>query len=281
MADKEDKKDFAEGAGGWKKFIFNPGTGQFMGRTASSWALIFLFYLVFYGFLAGLFSFTMWVMLQMLDDYTPKYRDRVSSPGLMIRPKVGSSLEIVFNKSDAKSYEKYVTALDGFLKPYDDLIQAQKNILCHPGDYLRQPPNILIKKACQFNRTMLGDCSGANNSSFGYNEGKPCVLVKMNRIIGLEAGAGNNPIINCTTKKEPQVDAKYFGSFDKMYYPYYGKKAHVNYSQPLVAVKLMLGTNDTNKDLMIECKITGTNLKNDDDRDRFLGRVAFRVHVTE
>ncbi|XP_072897592.1 sodium/potassium-transporting ATPase subunit beta-3a [Hemitrygon akajei] len=281
MADKDVKKDFEQEAGGWKNFIYNPGTGQFMGRTASSWALIFLFYLVFYGFLAGLFSFTMWVMLQMLDEYTPKYRDRVSSPGLMIRPKVGSSLEIVFNKSDSKSYEKYVAALDGFLKPYDDLIQAQKNIFCHPGKYLTQPENILEKKACQFNRTMLGECSGINNGTFGYSEGRPCVLVKMNRIIGLEVGAGSNPTVNCSSKKEPNVDMQYFGSFDKMYYPYYGKKAHVNYSQPLVAVKLMLGTNDTNKDLMIECKITGTNLKNNDDRDRFLGRVAFSVRVTE
>ncbi|XP_078266525.1 sodium/potassium-transporting ATPase subunit beta-3a isoform X2 [Rhinoraja longicauda] len=237
MADKDAKKDM-EQAGGWKHFIYNPGTGQFMGRTASSW-------------------------------------------GLVIRPKVGSALEIVYNKSDVKSYEKYVAALDGFLKPYDDLLQAQKNIRCLPGEYLTQEDGILEKKACQFNRTLLGECSGTYNRSFGYNEGKPCVLVKMNRIIGLEAGAGNKPTLNCTSKKEPYVDMQYFGSFDKMYYPYYGKKSHVNYSQPLIAVKILLGTNDTNRDLMIECKVTGTNLKNNDDRDRFLGRVAFRVYVTE
>lgn len=29
-------------------------------------------------------------------------------------------------------------------------------------------------------------------------------------------------------QKEPYVDMQYFGSFDKMYYPYYGKKAQVS-----------------------------------------------------
>eukprot|EP00062_Callorhinchus_milii_P000129 gi/632933887/ref/XP_007891761.1/ PREDICTED: sodium/potassium-transporting ATPase subunit beta-3 [Callorhinchus milii] len=279
MADKDEKKE--QSKGGWLHFIYNPGTGQFMGRTASSWALILLFYLVFYGFLAGLFSFTMWVMLQTLDDYTPKYRDRVANPGLMIRPKVGSALEIVFNKSDAQSYEKYVIALDNFLKPYEDLQQAQKNVLCQRGKYFNQSDKKFPKEACQFNRTMLRNCSGLNDTSFGYSEGKPCVLVKMNRIIGLEAGGGKNPVVNCSAKNEPQLAMQYFGSFDLMYYPYYGRITHVNYTQPLVAVKIMLGANDTNKDLMIECKISGSNLKNDDVRDRFLGRVSFRLEVTE
>uniref|UniRef100_UPI003AB04BDF sodium/potassium-transporting ATPase subunit beta-3-like n=1 Tax=Centroberyx gerrardi TaxID=166262 RepID=UPI003AB04BDF len=78
--EKKEEKKKEENSSSWKDFIYNPRTGEFMGRTAVSWALIFLFYLFFYGFLAGMFSLTMWVMLQTLDENVPRHRDRVASP---------------------------------------------------------------------------------------------------------------------------------------------------------------------------------------------------------
>lgn len=105
----------------------------------------------------------------------------------------------------------------------------------------------------------------------------------------------------------------YEGRIDKMYFPYYGKKAHVsiclrsdpcpcsaadrrmfeprhqpitqslqeNYVQPLVAVKLLLTKEDYNKELSVECRVEGSNLRNNDERDKFLGRVTFRIKVVE
>ncbi|XP_053316545.1 sodium/potassium-transporting ATPase subunit beta-3 [Spea bombifrons] len=276
---KEDNKSPDQPVSEWKQFIYNPRSGEFLGRTASSWALILLFYLVFYGFLAGLFTLTMWVMLQTLDDTVPKYRDRVSSPGLMISPK-SAGLEITFKKSDSQTYDSFVKALHGFLLPYNDTKQA-KNEICTPDVYFTQDePG--EKKSCRFNRTSLGPCSGIEDPNFGYSDGNPCVIVKMNRIIGL-LPAGN-PRINCTSKRD-DVSMQYYpedGKINLMYYPYYGKKVHVNYVQPLVAVKIIPTNTTSSEPIVFECKIYGSpNLKNEDERDKFLGRVAFRVQIDE
>uniref|UniRef100_A0A672M6T5 Sodium/potassium-transporting ATPase subunit beta n=1 Tax=Sinocyclocheilus grahami TaxID=75366 RepID=A0A672M6T5_SINGR len=253
MANKEEKAD--EKQSSWKDFIYNPRTGEFIGRTASSWALIFLFYLVFYGFLAGMFSLTMWVMLQTLDEHTPTYRDRVANPGLMIRPK---SLEIQFNRSIPQQYIKYVQHLESFLEPYNDSLQ-EANKPCPDGMYFEQD-NVEEKAACQFKRSELRQCSGLADSNFGYSEGQPCILVKMNRVIGLRPRG--DPHINCKVKVIP-------------------KSHFANYVQPVVAVKLLLAEDDYNSELTIECKVEGSDLLNSDDRDKFLGRVIFRVKVSK
>ncbi|XP_062380874.1 sodium/potassium-transporting ATPase subunit beta-3a [Sardina pilchardus] len=262
----------------WTDSIYNSRTGEFVGRTARSWGLIILFYLVFYAFLAGFFCLTMWAMLQTLSDDVPKYRDRVPSPGLVIRPK---SLDIVYNRSDVANYDQYIQHLDSFLQRYDDEEQAS-NELCARGEYFMQEAPEVEKKACQFRRSSLSRCSGLSDDSYGYADGKPCVLVKMNRIIGLLPRG--EPYLNCTAKGVDPPRILYYpsaGRFDKMYFPYYGKKTHARYVQPVVAVKLHLTKENYNKELTIECKVDGSDLRNNDERDKSLGRVTFRVLVTE
>ncbi|XP_017286280.1 sodium/potassium-transporting ATPase subunit beta-3a [Kryptolebias marmoratus] len=277
MASTEDKAASKENTSSWKDSIYNPRTGELLGRTASSWALILLFYLVFYCFLAGMFALTMWVMLLTLDDYVPRYKDRIPHPGLVIRP---NTLDISFNKSDSTKYDQYVQQLGKFLNSYDDTVQ-EKNENCNPGEYNLQDGE-MTKKVCRFKRSTLSRCSGLTDTNFGYHDGKPCILLKMNRIIGLKPSG--DPYINCTVKKDNPVQMQYFpseGRIDKMYFPYYGKKAHELYVQPLVAVKLLLTKEDYNKELSVECRVEGSNLRNNDERDKFLGRVTFRIKVVE
>lgn len=38
------------------------------------------------------------------------------------------------------------------------------------------------RKACQFKRSWLGDCSGLQDPHYGYSQGRPCILLRMNRV---------------------------------------------------------------------------------------------------
>uniref|UniRef100_A0A3Q3DN91 Sodium/potassium-transporting ATPase subunit beta n=1 Tax=Hippocampus comes TaxID=109280 RepID=A0A3Q3DN91_HIPCM len=275
MASTEDKPTNKTEASSWKDSFYNPRTGEVLGRTAGSWALILLFYLVFYCFLAGMFALTMWVMLLTLDENIPRYRD-LPYPNLFVKKKsphmlVGGSLPLL-----TSNLRPPLLLSEG----YNDTEQ-EKYLDCLEGQYFLQD-DALEKKVCRFRRGYLSLCSGLSDINFGYSEGRPCVLLKLNRIIGLKPLG--DPYVNCTVKKDNPVQMQYFprkGRIDKMYFPYYGKKAHVNYVQPLVAVKLLLNKEDYNKELSVECRVEGSNLRNNDERDKFLGRVTFRVKVVE
>ncbi|XP_027563653.1 sodium/potassium-transporting ATPase subunit beta-2-like, partial [Neopelma chrysocephalum] len=67
------------------------------------------------------------------------------------------------------------------------------------------------------------------------------------------------------------------GSIDLMYFPYYGKRVHVNYTQPVVAVQFPNAT--ANVDHHVECRLNAAGLRTDDERDKFAGRVAFRLRI--
>lgn len=51
----------------------------------------------------------------------------------------------------------------------------------------------------------------------------------------------------------------------------------VNYSQPLVAVKFLNIT--VNQEVNIECKINANNIPLGGDRDKFAGRVSFKLRI--
>ncbi|XP_076134140.1 sodium/potassium-transporting ATPase subunit beta-1a [Alosa pseudoharengus] len=290
--------------GGWRSFVWNSEKKEFLGRTGSSWFKIFIFYVVFYGCLAGIFIGTIQAMLLTLSDYKPTYQDRVAPPGLSHTPRSVKG-EIFFSMNDPKSYEKIVTAMDELLKKYN--ADAQEDMVKYedcgtdPADYRNRGEldgDGGLRKACRYQRDWLGSCSGGDGH-YGFKEGKPCIIVKLNRIVNfrpkppktnttlpLEAQANFQSFVlpmYCTNKREEDKNKisgiEYFGfkgGFPLQYYPYYGKLLHPQYLQPLVAVKFNNLTFD--EDLRVECKVFGDNIDYSE-KDRYQGRFEFKFNV--
>ncbi|XP_073479586.1 sodium/potassium-transporting ATPase subunit beta-2-like isoform X1 [Aquarana catesbeiana] len=307
MSEPKQKRSCSQIMDEWKEFMWNPRTREFMGRTASSWAMILMFYLVFYAFLTAVFILSMWVMLQTIDEYNPKYADRLVNPGLMIRPKL-DTLEIVYSiNGQNATWQRYVDGLNTVLQDYNQSVQEHRGTVCPSGVYNRQDDFGEVrnypKKACQFVRDNLGDCSGIGvDPMFGYANGTPCVLIKMNRVINffpkVIPSLSNTSItircfgrkiklaVNETNEENDNLlgSRVYFpstnqglGSIDLKYFPYYGNRAQKNYTQPFVAVKFLNVTQ--NMDHNVECRINAANIKNQDERDKFQGRVIFRLRI--
>ncbi|XP_053486651.1 protein ATP1B4 [Ictalurus furcatus] len=269
-----------------KTYLWNPETKEFMGRSGKSWSLILFFYSALYIFLAAMFAGCMCCLMWSISPYAPTYNDRVMPPGMTMLPQVDvvHGFEITFNASDRSSWKKYARALEAQLKPYDDTLQKRRNIECKMGTYFLQDSleESAERKACQFKRSSLGPCSGIEQKDFGYAHGKPCILLKMNRILGYLPGQGTPVNVTCAVKKgtpEELGEVEFYPKniFDLMYYPYYGKLRHVNYTSPLVAVRFPNLQQDAH--LHVQCKLNGKGIINDSPTDRFLGSVSFNLQV--
>ncbi|XP_061106448.1 protein ATP1B4-like [Conger conger] len=278
------KKTFSQKITETKRYLWNPETREFMGRSGKSWSLILLFYSALYIFLAAMFAACMWALMWSINPYAPTYNDRVMPPGMMMSPRGPNGFDIVFNASDRNTWDKYVKALEASLNPYDDSIQEQRNINCTQSVYFKQDDKeeSAERKACQFKRSSLGKCSGDPDRSFGYALGKPCVLLNMNRILGYLPGQGTPINVTCSAKKggpENLGEIEFFPEsiFNLKYYPYYGKRRHVNYTNPLVAVRFPRVQQDIH--FSVQCKLNGKGIINDSPNDRFLGSITFSLEV--
>ncbi|MEJ1276802.1 ATPase (Na+)/K+ transporting beta 4 polypeptide [Cricetulus griseus] len=194
-----------------------------------STGLILVIYFFFYASLAAVITLFLYMLFLVISPYMPTFTEQVKPPG------------------------------------YNDSLQEEMNVDCPPGQYFIQDGDEdEDKKACQFKRSFLKNCSGLEDPTFGYSTGQPCILLKMNR------KGDENDIRSINYYPES-------ASFDLRYYPYYGKLTHVNYTSPLVAMHFTDVVK--NQAVPVQCQLKGKGIINDVINDRFVGRIVFTLNI--
>lgn len=176
---------------GWEAvryFLHNPETGEYFTRTPKSWALITGFYLIYYSCLAAFWAACLAIFLTTLPDNSPRWEGPASligeSPGLGLKPgqdlkNIDSSM-IQFDKNtkdDTKDgpdgWGGWAERASAFIETYTS---SEISKICSPSDPSTDD------QACKFDTSLLGPCASGNH---GYDVGKPCVFLKLNKIYGV------------------------------------------------------------------------------------------------
>jgi sodium/potassium-transporting ATPase subunit beta len=280
------KKSCSQKCDDFMKSIWNSEKKEFIGRTGGSWAKIGLFYLIFYSCLAGFFAIMLVGFFSTVDSNEPTQQGMYSlikgNPGMGFRPmpNVESTL-IRFTVGKRDTYQKHIDSINELLKLYKSKEEASNVVDCKVTD-----PDLNRKEVCKFDMSDLGpNCTAEND--FGYKNGTPCVLLKVNKVFGWvpkpfdnesladvndhhaqDAKAKLGPRINsddigitCEGENEGDADnvykVTYFPGtgFSKRFFPY---KNFQNYMPPLVAVQL-----NVRKGALIQvwCKLWAKNIK--------------------
>jgi len=172
-------------------FLYDKNTGAIMGRTCKSWALITIFYLIYYSCLAGFWAICMLVFLTTINDHHPKWIGKESrigvSPGIGVRPS--QAWAHMDSGIFAWNIQKEGT-VDG-LEGWKDWSERTKEFLdesypeCKPENNCIQKGKPITRPFLEFypfDKNELGPCKDGN---FGFKEGKPCILLKLNKIYGV------------------------------------------------------------------------------------------------
>lgn len=183
------KKKYADNET-WGDFIWNNRTGAFFGRTGSSWAKIFIFYVIFYAGLAAFAGLCYYLFSLTLSLDQPKWilGDSIigTNPGVGFRPmpnqeeNSGSSL-IWYRRDNEEDAAIWYNQLTNYTDGIENPVEVDSLQTCNYGNGVRATKD----KSCRVDIKEFGNACAKNNS-FGYRSGEPCFLIKLNRIFSWE-----------------------------------------------------------------------------------------------
>uniref|UniRef100_A0A6I8QNQ4 Sodium/potassium-transporting ATPase subunit beta n=1 Tax=Xenopus tropicalis TaxID=8364 RepID=A0A6I8QNQ4_XENTR len=268
MATFNEKKTCSQRMENFGRFLWNPDTSEFMGRTFAKWVYISLYYAAFYVIMIGIFALSIYSLMKTMNPFVPDYQDELKSPGVTMRPDPYGDevIELFYNKAENSTYLPLVTSLCDFLSVYNKTVQEKMNANCSDNTRMSCANPKENSKSCQFTTDMLGNCSWEHDHTFGYKSGTPCLFIKMNR----HGDLGD-------VHYYPGNDT--YGTIGFQYFPYCGKKMQPNYTNPLVAVKLL--NPPLNKELSVVCKVSGHGITSDNPHDPYEGKVSFKLKIED
>lgn len=283
------------------KFLWNSETKEFCGRDGASWGKVSLFYAIFYLCLGSFFVGMLAVFVQIMPTDKPTYfgesgtiSSRGLNPALGFRPQIDVENNLIsFNPTEAEGkngYKKLVRNLGNFLDAKYGNVNEENLIDC--GDGVDYSDELRKGKSCRFDYTKLFEktpCS--KEKQYGYDTDKPCVLVKLNKMIDYiptneeNSTTTSNIRIQCYADTALDKDnlekvTYYYGDNESSdqhglinfkYYPFYAQK---DYRAPFVMAQFEVKPNVL---VNIECRAFAGNIKYERVTRRGLTKIVIQV----
>lgn len=285
------------------KFIHNVDEGTYCGRTPKSWGQLLLFYVIFYIVLAGLFAICMQGLKASYNLKEPKWKLDSSligtNPGLGFRPiseetERGSVIQFDSKKYGEKKY--WIDLLDQYMQTYNQSSHIGK--ICSFNETHNE------RDVCSVDINQFGSCTPQN--AYGYNNSRPCVFLKLNKIYNWVPQYYDDPLdlpldmpnelrehikkvnpsklqqvwVSCNgtnaEDRENLGEVSYYPAqgFPNYYYPYLNQPGYLS---PLIAVQFE--SLQINKMINVECRAWAKNIiYSGSIRDR-MGSVTFQIFI--
>lgn len=275
-------------------YLYDRNQGTVLGCTPLRICKLFCFYFIFY---LALILFTVilgGVFYQILDWNIPTVIGPDSilngNPGLAFRPQPNYLRTFIhYKKGDGPSTRPYIDNIESLIQFYENENQQGENFADCDAIKTRRD---LRNKVCRFDLIKLGvNCVKQQN--YGYDDGIPCILLKMNKIFNWEPEMYDNGTVpeeikghyqkyyitvSCDGElpadRENMGPLAYYPSagFEYKYFPYLNQQG---YRSPLVFVQFEDPVNGVL--LMITCKVWAKNIQHSSVQK--IGEVHFELLI--
>jgi len=275
--------------------VWDPDKEEVFRRSELSWARILLYHLGLFSVIAAYAALAFALYLEVyIDKNHPRTQGNdtllMGWPSLAFRPMPNFRTTLIrFEQGKPASYKPFSDHIQAILLQYEnDEQESEAFIDC--TNLAEADRN--KAKACRFQIDTLGpECVWQRD--YGYDEGQPCILLKLNKIFNWEpelyddsdypSELGNRSSgahVGVTCEGENPIDQENIGpliywpaqGFPRYYYPYRNQEG---YRAPLVMVKFAKLTNGIV--INVWCKAWARNIRHHRFDD--MGSVHFELLV--